>query len=233
MDAKRPFLVISDLQIPYEHPKALKFCAYLKRHYKVPDENVLNVGDEVDQFHGSGYDKDPDEPLSPIEEIRVARERLKEWGMVFPLMKLAISNHGLRWIKKATAAQIPSQLLRSYQEMFEMPQGWSWRDEWRFEQGLKHPFRMVHGMGYSGLNGHRNAVIDSGISTVIGHLHSFAGIAHIKMMGSERLWGMNAGCLIKADAIAFKYGSTSRPKPCIGAAIIYDSGRVPMWLPLD
>jgi len=232
MDAKKPFLLISDLQIPYEHPKALEFCAYLKKHYGIPDENVINVGDEIDQYHGGAWDKDPDEPLSPIHEIQVTRDKIKEWSYHFPIMKLAISNHGIRWLKKATGAMIPSQLLKSYQEIFQTPPGWAWREEWRFTQ-IRHPFRVIHGLGYSGVNGHRNAVIDSGISTAIGHLHTYAGVSHIKMMGAERLWGINTGCLINPDAIAFKYGKYNRPKPCLGAGIIFDGGRIPVWIPLD
>jgi hypothetical protein len=232
MDAKKPFLVIPDLQIPYENPKALKFCAYLKKHYKVPDENVLNAGDESDQFHGSSYDKDPDEPLSPVDEISITRERFKEWAGVFPIMKLAISNHGLRWLRKAVGAQIPSQVIRSYQDLFQTPPGWSWREEWRFSQ-LRHPFRMIHGMGYSGVNAHRNAVMDSGMSTVIGHLHSYAAVSHIQMLGGERMWGMNAGCLINPGAIAFKYGKYNRPQPILGAGLIFNEGAAPIFIPLE
>lgn len=232
MNAKKPFLVISDLQIPFEHPKALQFCSYLKKHYGIPDENVLNVGDESDQYHGGAWDKDPDEPLSPVHEIQITRDRFKEWANIFPVMKLAISNHGLRWVRKATGAQIPTQLIRSYQQIFETPPGWVWREEWRFSQ-LKHPFRMIHGMGYSGMNGHRNAVIDSGISTVIGHLHSFAAVSHIKMLGADRLWGMNVGALIQPDAIAFKYGKYNRPQPTLGAGLIFNEGAAPVWIPLE
>ena len=232
MDSAKPILCISDTQMPFEHPKALEFCTYLKRYYKVPDENIIHVGDEADIFHGSSFDKDPDVPMSPVHEIAITREKFKQWGAKFPLMKLAISNHGLRWVRKATGAQIPSQVIRSYQEIFDAPKGWQWREEWRFIQ-LKHPFRVIHGMGYSGMMGHRNAVVDSGISTVIGHLHSYAGVNHIKMNGAEKmLWGMNVGCLIQEDAVAFKYGKYSRPKACLGAGVVLNSGTTPVWIPL-
>ena len=147
-------------------------------------------------------------------------------------MKLCISNHGLRWVRKATGAQIPEQVLKSYQELYKMPEKWQWREEWRFNQ-FKHPFRCIHGMGYSGVNGHRNAVIDSGISTAIGHLASFAAISYIKMMGSKMHWGFNTGCLINESAVAFKYGKYNRPKPCLGAGVIVNNGSTPIWIPLE
>lgn len=233
MDVKKPVLVLPDLQMPYEHEKALQFASYVKRHYGIPDSNVINVGDECDAMHGGLYDKDPNAEHSAVNEIKVTREKIKEWASVFPEMRLCISNHGLRWLKKASLAQIPSMLMRRYEEVFEMPQGWKWQEEWRFMQ-FKHPFRMIHGMGYSGRQGHYNAVIDSGISTLIGHLHSHAGINYIKTMGAEKLlWGMNVGCLIDEDAVAFKYGKYNRQKPCLGLGMIFNNGSTPVWLPLD
>jgi len=231
VNAKKPILVISDLQIPFENTKALQFCTYVKKHYGIPDENVLNVGDEVDNFHGSDYPKDPDADLSVVNELGLARERIREWGERFPRMKLAISNHGIRWIRKAAGAQIPTQLLRAYNEIFKMPPGWEWRDEWRFNQ-LPHPFRMIHGMGYSGINGHRNAALDGQISTIIGHLHSHAAVSWIETSGGQRMWAVNTGCLIDSSKFAFKYEKYNRIKPQLGVTIISSGGKHPMFLPL-
>lgn len=222
------YLVISDLQIPFEAPKALQFCLYLKRHYKIPDDNVLNVGDELDCYHGGRWPKDPNGHYSATGELAAAKATLKEWYAAFPKMKLAISNHGLRWVRKASAAEIPNEMLRSYQEIIEAPKGWVWKDEWRFN--TKHPFRMIHGMGYGGVNAHRTAAMDAGMSTVIGHIHSYGGISQVRTRGM-RIWGMNAGCLIDWEAYAFEYGRENRFHPTIGAGIIANNGSTPIWLP--
>lgn len=224
------YLVISDLQIPFEHERALEFCFSLKRHYKIPDENVLNVGDELDLYHGSHFQKDPDAGHTPTSELRIAREKLKEWARLFPKMKICISNHGIRWVKKAIQAEIPTQLLRGYKDIYEIPESWEYKEEWVFKE--KHPFRMIHGMGYSGQAGHRTAALDGGISTVMGHLHSHAGICHIKT-SHQKIWGFNTGSLIDADAYAFNYGRDSRFKPCIGAGLIFGDGSTPIWVPLE
>lgn len=231
VDAKKPILVISDLQIPFEHSKALKFCTYLKKSYNVPDENVLCVGDETDQYHASDYPKDPNAELSAYNEFEITRERLRQWAEVFPLMKIAISNHGMRWLKKATNAQIPSQVLKSYQDIFKTPEGWQWKEEWRF-YSLPHPFRMIHGMGYSGINGHRNAALDAQISTIIGHLHSHAAVSWIETAGGARMWAVNTGCLINIQAFAFQYEKYNRIRPQLGATIILDGGKFPIFHPL-
>jgi len=233
LNPNRPVLAISDLQIPFENEKALKFCAHIKKHFKVPDENVLSVGDECDIYFGGQWPKNPDGDYSAVNEIKVAREKLKEWGAIFPFMKLAVSNHGMRWVRKAIAAEIPSQILRAYEDIFDMPPGWKWQDEWRFNN-LKYPFRMVHGTGYSGMNGHRNAAMDSKCSTLIGHLHSHAGIAHIHCKGMEqRIWGFNCGSLIDKQAYAFEYDKQNRVEPILGAGVIIDSGKTPIFIPLE
>jgi hypothetical protein len=67
VDESKPFLVIPDLQIPFENQNALAFCKYLKRHYQVPDCNVLNVGDETDSYHGGSWPKD----LTESSRLRV------------------------------------------------------------------------------------------------------------------------------------------------------------------
>ena len=229
MDLLRPFLVIPDLQIPFEHPKALSFCAYLRKHYRIPDENILNVGDEVDNLHGGLYPKDPDGDLSATGEITAAKEKIREWAATFPKQKIAISNHGMRWFKKAAAAEIPSQMIRDYRQVLGMPDTWLFQEQWDIP--TKHPFSMIHGMGYSGQFSQRTAAIDQGTSIVHGHL-THAAISHI-VTANRRIWGMCVSCLIDVEAYAFKYGKNNRFKPSLGAGIVFEQGRTPIWLPIE
>lgn len=145
-------------------------------------------------------------------------------------MKIAVSNHGLRWVKKAVAAEIPSQMIRAYQEIIGAPRGWVWKEEWIIK--ARKPFRMIHGVGYSGINGARNATIDSGLSTVIGHLHSYGGVWHLNT-GGRRLWAMNTGCLVDEEAYAFEYGKYSRNKATLGIGVVVDGGQTPIFLPYE
>jgi hypothetical protein len=165
-------------------------------------------------------------------EIEIVREKIKEWAKVFPEMKLCSSNHGLRWIRKAFDAELPSAALKDYKELYEIPKEWVYKDEWRFKD-LPHPFRMIHGQGYSGKDGHRNAAMDGGISTIIGHLHSFAAIDHIRTLKGFSIWAANAGCLIDIESFAFDYGKYNRNSPCLGAITIHDGGRMPIFHPME
>lgn len=230
MAAGENYLIISDLQIPFENEAALRFCLYLKKHFKIADENVYNVGDEVDQLHGGMYPKDPNGTHTPSSEIRVARERFQEWGSHFPLMKLAVSNHGMRWIKKASAAEIPSQMIRAYQEVLDSPPGWRWQDKWRVEASKK-PFLIKHGLDCSGKTPYRGAAEIGTTSVAFGHLHSSAGLCHVKTNDKD-IWAMNVGCLIDPEAYAFKYEKENKFKPNLGAGLVLDGGKFPIWVPL-
>jgi hypothetical protein len=127
-------------------------------------------------------------------------------------------------------AELPSQLLRSYQEIFEYPPTWK-LDEHFIVCATKHEFVVQHGEGFSGNRGHIDAAMANGISTVIGHLHSFASVSHIKTKHQE-IWAVNSGCLIDQDAFAFEYSKHSKFKATIGATVILDGGRFPIFVPL-
>jgi hypothetical protein len=225
------YLFISDTQIPFEASKSLQFCKSLQKEFKIPNENIYHVGDEVDLYHGSLHPKSPDAELTPNQELKLAISRLKEWYRAFPQMKLAVSNHGVRYVKKAISSDIPSVILKSYREILQAPPGWIWRERWDIK-AARAPIAMIHGVGYSGMNGHRNAAIDLGRNTVIGHLHSNAGISKINTDG-RTLWAVNAGCLIDLKAFAFDYGKHMRHKPVLSACVVIDGGLTPLLLPYE
>lgn len=158
----------------------------------------------------------------------MGRDRLKHWVRAFPIMHVCISNHGLRWLGRAYDAAIPSELIVPYKQLFGLPDSWQYRDEWLFKE--KHPFRCIHGMGYSGIMGARNAAIDGRISTAIGHLHAHAGVQFINN-DSLSIWGMNTGCLIDNKAFAFKYGKYSRFKPMLSVGVVINNGTTPIVIP--
>lgn len=223
------FLFISDCQIPFEAEHALAFCKRVQKEFKIPPENVYNVGDELDLYHGSMHKKSPEAELTPKQELFEARKKLKEWYRQFPEMKLAVSNHGMRWVKKAIDADIPSQVLKCYRELIDAPKGWQWKDRWNI-QASKTKIAMIHGLGYSGMNGHRNAAIDLGQNVVIGHLHSHAGINYINTDGRS-LWAFNTGCLIDVESFAFAYGRYNRSKPVLGCGVVINGGTTPIFIP--
>lgn len=225
------YLCLPDTQLPFEAEHALKFCIYLKKHFKIPDENILHVGDECDMLHGGNYPKDPDGHYSPTSEIKAAKEKLRAWIKAFPAMRIAISNHGMRWAKKASLAEIPSQMIRAYQDILELPDTWKYQYQWLIK-GSKKDFILKHGLDLSGKTPYRTAAEVGTISTVFGHLHSSAGICHVKT-NEKNIWAMNVGCLIDVESYAFKYERDHRFKPTLGAGVILNGGTTPIWIPYE
>lgn len=224
------FLIISDPQIPFHEPRALDFCLRLKREFRVESDHVICVGDELDQYWGGLWDKDPDASMTANQEIEASRIELKRWYKAFPEMMVCESNHGTRWKRKATHAQIPSQLLRLYRDIIEAPEGWRWQKHWKIK--CKYPFLVEHGDDWGGQHPHVKAALHNGISTAIGHHHSKAGTHWLKT-NEKYIWGMVTGCLIDFDQFAFEYARSAAFKPLKGAGIVLDSGRTPLWLPFE
>jgi len=224
------YLIISDLQIPFEHPDALKFCKQLAREFKVADENVYNVGDETDQYFGGLWKKSPEAQHTPNSELDDCRKRLKHWYKFFPQMKLCISNHGTRYWRKALEAEIPSQMLRQYEDIIEAPIDWKWKKRWIVK--AKHPFMIEHGDDWGGTSAHINAALHNGISTVIGHHHCLAGSRHL-VTAMQKIWAMGSGSLIDFSTYAFEYAKRSKRKPAIGCSLVVDGGKTPLWIPLE
>jgi hypothetical protein len=219
------WLVISDLQIPFEAPGALDFCRRVQKDLKIQSDHILCVGDEVDNYYGSDYDHDPNAEHTARQELAETQEKLKAWVKAFPFMRLAVSNHGERWAKKASRAGMLAEYVRPYQEVLGLPKTWRWADRWLVN--AKHPWQLIHGLGYSSMYAYRHIPLDAGISTAFGHLHSSAGVAHITTATGTR-WGMNCGSLIKPEAYAFKYGSDMRFKPVLSIGAVVDDGLTPL-----
>lgn len=224
------YLVIPDLQIPFEDNGAFAFVSYVKRHYSIPNENVLCVGDEVDQLNGGMYPRDPDGQFTATGEIRETKYKLEQWIAEFPIMRVCVSNHGMRWIRKASAAEIPSMMIRAYQDVLGIPETWRYADKWLIN--TRHPFVMTHGMEWGGKTPYRQAAETETISQVFGHLHSSAGICHVRT-ATKNVWGFNVGSLIDREAYAFKYGKYNKFKANNGVGVIANDGRMPIWIPFD
>lgn len=225
-------LFISDTQCPFEARHALKFCKAVQKEFGIKPSNVWHVGDEVDNYFGSGYNKDPDSYYSPNSEIRATLEKMREWYKAFPEMKLCRSNHGERWAKKAVEAEIPSQMLKAYQEILEAPKRWKWADKWTINAGLR-KIDVIHGVEYSGVSAMRNATLDSGNNcSIFGHLHTNAGVIYLRTR-FKNVWSMNVGCLIDEEAFAFNYAKQNRQKPQQGVGVVLDGGLMPIWVPYE
>ncbi len=215
-------MAIGDIHYPFAHPDHLEFLKEIRSLFKPTD--YVCLGDELDAHALSDYDHDPD-GMSAGDELKAAIVELKKLYKEFPNMKVCTSNHTDRPFRRAMKFGVPKAFMKSYAEFLQAPPGWSWSDKWEVDGVI-----YEHGEGQAGKNGALQAATGNMQSTVIGHIHSFAGIAYYANP-KHMIFGFNVGCLIDKDAYAFGYGAKIKTKPIIGCGIV--NRGVPMFVPMQ
>lgn len=216
-------LVISDLQAPFQHRHALDFLRDTYRKWKC--KKVICIGDEVDYHAISFHDKDPD-GMGAMDEFRCALKFMKKLYKLFPKVEAVTSNHTARPFRVANKYGIPSHFLKGYKQLLEAPKGWNWQDK-IFDKNVLY----IHGEGYSGQYGAKNAAMRNRISTVIGHIHAHGGILY-HSSDTDLIYGLNSGCLIDVHAYAFRYGKHFKDKPTLGCGVVVND-REAYFVPMD
>lgn len=204
-------LVIPDLQSPFHHIDSIPFLKAVAKNQRT--NAVVCIGDEVD-FHAlSNFDADPD-GYSAGHELVKALEFLEELYKAFPKVKVCVSNHTARPLRKAFSSGIPRVFIKDYHEFLEAPDGWQWANHWEVDGVI-----YEHGEMYGGEYSHIKHAINNQKPTVIGHHHSNAGIMYTRNR-EKLLWGMAAGCLLDDEAYAFKYNKKTPRRPILGCGVV-------------
>lgn len=215
-------LVISDLQCPYHHIDAFEFLKEIKKQFK-PDR-VINIGDEAD-FHGLNFHGiDPDMKSAGHELIEI-RHYMGKLEKIFPVMDIVESNHGLLPARRAKAFGLPSAMIRGYNEIYDVGNGWKWHNyiDVKLPGGLF--CRFVHNYESNVLNVSKNL----GMCVVQGHHHSKFELIYWSN-GIRQLWGATIGCLIDDSHSAFSYNKRSSKRPILGCMVI--KGGIPILVPM-
>ena len=227
----KDYLIIPDIHIPMEHKNALKFFLKLKDDYNIPDQNVYSVGDFLDEFHFGAYPKGADFPITPIQEIEIARKKIKEWGKAFPLLNICMGNHEERLMKRVFEAELPSVIVKSLREIYQFPSLWTLEE--CFVLPTKSPVLVIHGHGegIKASNLARNA-LQFGMSVAFGHFHSMGGVQYLETLTLNKVFGMCVAACVDRESFAFKYGRNAANKVTNGAGVILDNGRTALFHPL-
>ena len=216
-------LIIGDTHLPFTHRDYLAFCRHTADKYRI--KRVCHVGDIVDNHAISFHDHDPN-GMSPEAELLAARKELKRWVKAFPNVHCAIGNHDELGRRKAYTHGLPSQYLRSFSQVLDLPASWRFQFEWRFGN-----WRMTHGTGSSGHDAAFKQAVSSRISTAQGHIHTAAGVK-FHASSKDILWGLQVACGIDRKAYAYNYGRDFKDKPILGCGVVLDNGRVPLFEPM-
>jgi len=205
-------LVIGDVHAPATHPGYLQFCLDIYEQWNC--NKVVFIGDVLDYHAISFHEKELDSP-NPVDEVDLAIEAVAEWYSHFPNADVTIGNHDERVHRKARSAGVPDMFIKSYQDVYQTPK---WR--WTYDVVID-DVRYFHGTGCSGIQPARLTAISSMMSTVLGHVHSVAGV-HWVAGPRGRVFGMDVGCGVDVEHPAMRYGSNMRHKPILAAGVVVD-----------
>lgn len=209
-------LVIPDLQFPFAHADAIKFLSMAAQRYK-PDL-VIGIGDEIDAYALSDFDKDPDY-IGASKEYELALEHLDQLYGLFPRVLALHSNHGRGRLNKANRrAGYGARNGLDYHSYIKAPKGWGF-----YEEVIAGDVIFRHGDGERGLTKpvlleHTPAEYGRHYSIVHGHVHEKIGRQATVTIGDKDYWCAHTGCLIDPYAHAFSYTKPRKAK--LGCGLI-------------
>jgi len=215
-------LVIADMHEPFCKKGYLEHCIAIKDKYKCG--RIILIGDEVDLCGVSQWEKDPD-GFSAGTEAELAQAKMKVWYTAFPEAFVCIGNHTARPFRQAKANGVPKKFIKSYEEAWEAPKTWKWADSWEFNN-----VHFTHGTGHSGPNAAIKIATRHRQNTVIGHIHSEAGIQY-SASKIDLVWGMQVGGALDDKSYAAHYAKDQLKKSIVGCGVVVD-GILPIYEPM-
>ncbi len=215
--------IIGDTHEPYCKDGYLEFCIQTFKTFGV--DEVIHIGDEVDNAALSYHEKQTAMPNSDTE-MEQAMVAMKKWYKAFPDVKVCVGNHSALPFRQATTAGIPARMLKSYSDMWEAPKGWTWDLDYTIDNVL---YTHVIPSGIGGALKHAMKVRQS---VVGGHCHAFAGVNYSASY-RDVIFGMNVGCGVDNEHMAFAYGKQFPNKPMLTCGIVADDGKTGVVVPMD
>ena len=215
-----------EMHLPFHHLDSINFLETVAGTFAI--DKVVCMGDLIDAHANSRYDHDPD-GLAAGGELDAVLDTSEELFTLFPEASMCTGNHDLRIHKAAFKAGIPAAALRTFEEIYDLPEGWKANEHFEID-GVVYE----HGDRFgSGIYSHLRAAKSNMQSTVIGHTHITFGVEYIANR-NKLIFAANAGCLVDVDAYAMAYGKQYAGKPIFGALVVVDGGMVvPVPMHLD
>lgn len=221
--SKERVLIVGDLHAPFVHRKYLDFVRQTYNEFLC--NRVVFIGDVIDNHAMSYHEHNPD-GLSAGYEVLQAQKALKPWGELFPDALVCIGNHDELLYRKAVTYGLPSSAFKGFNEIYKTPSSWNWKLSWTIDNVI-----YQHGTGTSGENAHRTRALKNRQSTVIGHVHSHAGVVYMAS-DKDMIFGMNVGCGIDIKSYAMIYGRDFPSRPTLGCGVVLEGSHA-FFIPMD
>lgn len=215
-------LIIGDTHAPAMRRGYVDFLKRVAEKYQ--PNIVVHIGDLVD-WHSISYHERLPTLSSAHQEYKIAKRQVKHLVEAFPEAYWLIGNHDSLTERQATTAGLPPDVLRDYNDLWDVP----WKVLPRFAELKIDGVIYTHGEGPGGMYAHGNRAKARRRSVVMGHLHSNAGTIW-DATPDDRIFGLAVGCGVDNDKMQFLYGKASPRKPMLGCGFV-DSGKDAFFLP--
>ena len=214
----RNVLIIGDLHLPFEKNGYFEHCKAVKEKYGCNE--IVFIGDIIDNHYSSFHDSDPD-GMGAGKEMMAVRSAIKRWKKEFPKAKVCLCNHDLIPNRKAFNAGLSKKWIKSIKDVFRL-KGWDFADSFLIDNVL-----YEHGVGGKAQQRSKRELV----SLVQGHYHTDMYI-HYTVGQNFKIFGMQVGCGVDGKAYAMEY-SKYFPKPAIGCGVVLNNGTLPILEPME
>lgn len=217
-------LIIPDLHCPAMHPQTIPFLKRIQKKFDCG--KIIFIGDIVDHAAMSYHEKSPHMPGMHEEFLR-AYKQVRRLYKAFPRAVWITGNHDALSQRQATTAGIPEEFVRPLNEVYNVA---GWQMVPRFGEYEHNGVYYLHGDKGAGgkINPAFANAVERGINIVQGHHHSTSGVLWMET-GHKRVWGMQVGCMLEPDVLAFAYGRKFNRKPMLGCGVVLDG--MPIFIP--
>ena len=186
---ERRILIIGDVHAPYTKKGYLEFCQRCYAEYNC--NQVIYIGDICDHQFSSFHDSNPD-LAGGKDELEYAIAEVHKWRDAFPVADVIIGNHDRIIARKMFKAGIPSQWMKSYNEV--LGTDWNWTERIVYDD-----VQYLHGEGGTASTKAKNDMM----STVQGHIHTQCYVQWFS--GQKRVLAMQVGSGVNRDSIGMSY----------------------------
>ena len=215
-------LIVGDLHAPFIREGYLEHVLEVQEKYQT--NQVVFIGDIIDNHYSSYHEQDPD-GYGAGEELDRAIDHIQKWYKHFPKAKVCIGNHDAIICRKAFSSGISNRWIKDFDDVLGTP-GWDFKQS-HFIDGVMY----VHGTGSSG-KGATKRVREWQTSIVQGHVHTEAYIDWY-VNKEYRLFAMQVGCGVDDRSYAMAYARNFTKKYVVSCAVVLDNGKLPLILPME
>jgi hypothetical protein len=219
MSRNSSILVISDNQLPCEHPDDIAFIKAVAKKHKIDltgkKSRIIHIGDEVDNTRLGKFDDNQD-MLSDGDELDLAADKFKQYQRIMPKMDIMISNHLVRYFKLAKRHGFSQKRLKPLHALYGLKKGYVWHK--RLILDLPNTGKWLFQHGHQGDAFKISQLL--GISVVSGHIHTKAYIHAWKTLLYRLVFACQTGCMIDNNSGAYDYDKDNKQAPVHSLLVI-------------